>query len=417
MEYGRRTLGYLLVSLCVGTVTTAAEPEKRPVPPGAPEARAGDYRVRVEKIVQSENLTLDFDEKGRPARTGRHSVYLHLAVEPLRAERLFNIDRLEPQVLAFSGAGRPVTFQPYPVEQRNGPDLAAWRTLLMAQEVDLNAARLQKLAGELVVYPQASLTTLDFPTTGKLPLTRRAGPLTAVLREVKTEMGRFSLTMEVAWAADVKVQRVSPEAPYGITLVTEKGGVLLPSGGSSTGLTPKTGSATRYTATFSDLGESPTRARLQLIVRSGVPEKLAFTLPPISLPDTLDVRDGLEGAADPDELQIPTGHALFGTPGGMLSISLREGAFGQRSFLLGLAPGEAPRSAWRWIELRPTAEGSLLISRLRPGKYRVRLRPASGSRLLSPDEFRTGWGEVTIAAGRTTTLTLTPPPARSGDTP
>lgn len=415
MEYGRRTLGYILVGLGCGTAACAAPVNGAPAPPGAPEARAGDYRVRVEKIVQSENLTLDFDAKDRPARAGRHSVYLHLAVEPLRAELLFNIDRLAPQVLAFSGAGRPVTFQPYPVEQRNEPDLGTWRTLLMAQEVDLNAARLQKLAGELIVYPQASVTTLDFPTTGKLPLTRRSGPLTAVLREVKTEGGRLSLTMEVAWPPEVKVQRLSPEAPYGITLLTESGGVVLPTGGSSTALRPQAGTAVRYTATFSELGESPTRARLQLIVRSGVPEKLAFTLPPILLPDTLGAAAAPE---EPDGAQIPADHALFAAQGGVLSFSRREGAFAGQEYLLGLAPADAEHpAAWRWVEIQPTGEGSLTVTHLRPGSYRVRLRPAARNRALVRGEVRTAPGEVKVVAGRTTLLTLPPPPSRTREVP
>src|SRR5207253_5660005 len=97
----------------------------------------------------------------------------------------------------------------------------AWRALLMAQEVDLSTSRLNRVQGELVVYPRAKLVTLDFPVNGKLPQVQEGEGLKAILKQVRSRPGAVTATVGMEWSPSLSVARVNPEAPYGISALTQ----------------------------------------------------------------------------------------------------------------------------------------------------------------------------------------------------
>jgi hypothetical protein len=376
----------------------------------APETRVQGYRVVVERLDQQQNLALEFQGAAAGKTTGSQQVFVALAVYPPNPKLAANVQGLDPRVLAFTDRNRPVNFQSYPGEESSPLGGGVWRTNLQAADVDLLTSRLHRLQGELIVYPRAKGVTLDFPLPANAPQTREDEGVRATLKTVRFGSGILSATVLTEWPSTLQVSRVNPDAPDGITALSRAGTALVPQ---STGVVvtrrgPVTGQ--QYQITFAGLPELPTTLRVQMMVRSGAPQKLLFTLPDLALPDTLDLEaaDGRTAASGP----LRPGNPLYLKTGGTLTLPVRAaGNAGEGRLLVGLSRQEGGEfGPWRWLEvdLPKGAAGSL--PNLAPGRYRVARswtpeeRPGGG---LETELFRPQAApavEVVVEAGKTVSL-------------
>lgn len=429
MSAPRYTLLPLLLAALAGGAGAAPAPPRAPASsatapmritssprvPAAPETRVQGYRIVIEKLQQAQNLSTEFSDDGKSRTTGRQLVYVYVAVHPPTPALARNIEGLDPRIVAYAAPETQVPFMSYAVEDTNPLVTGVWRGLLMAQEIELSVSRLQRLQGQLVVYPRARLVTLDFPLAGKLPQVQEAEGFRATLKQSRVQAGSLGVIVDTEWPPGISLTRLNPEAPDGITALTAAGSTLIPQrGGSSAG---KHGENTvrTHTLTFTDVKEVPAKLRVQVMVRSGTPERIPFTLPDLVMPDALDLRAELDEESGWGLLQ--EGHPLYMDPGGTLAVPVRGAAPGAGRLLVGLAPREGQAwGPWRWVEAVPDERGQALLSHLRPGTYRVARvwlpgqddtpRPA-----LPPPSLDTP--EVEITAARTVAL----PPLQPGGKP
>jgi hypothetical protein len=365
----------LLLAVPAAALQQATRGPKPPEAAPAPEVKVEGYRIVVEKLVQNQNLALEFPDpadrrEGVSRMTGRQLVYVHLAVHPPNPKLIPNLDGLDGRIVAFSG-NSPVTFRPYPADDANPLTTGVWRTMLMAQDVDLSVSRLDRLQGELVVYPSAKQVKLEFPVPSDIPVTREAEGLRVVMRPMKPRGEILTVALEMSWPAEVSVARASPEAPGGIAVVTKAGNTILPTGsGNSPGESRGRRVSRIHTVTFTEFKEAQATLRVQTLVRGGPARKLAFTLPNLPLPDTL----GLEATLDDEEGAEPfqEGHPLYARGGGALVLTVRPAPSAAGRFTVGLSRREGAQfGPWRWVELPLDREGRATLPHLKPGTYRL----------------------------------------------
>ncbi|MFN3650275.1 MAG: hypothetical protein ACK47B_11910 [Armatimonadota bacterium] len=380
MTWPRSSIAFLLlaggISAASAAPAVAPKPAAAPNPAAAPALRAPEvtvdgYRFVIERITQQENLALDLEPAGAPVQ-GQQFVFLELAVYPPDPKQAVNVEGLDARLVAFANGSRAVALQPQGAEENDARSTGVWRTRLMASGLDLSVGRLSRLQGELVVYPQSQLLTLDFPLAEKLPLTRRAESFRATLKRVQPRNEAITAVVEMAWDSGSSIARANPEAPFGITAVTKGGAVLLPNGGGSSSPVVRGPITTReYTVTFTDLAETPASVRVQLLLRYGTPKRLAFTLPEIHLPDTLPLAEHLAG----EETEAPPlwpGHPLYAERGGTLKVLGKAAAEEQKPLRLGFSRKSAAAfGPWRWLLVPVGADGTATLRHLLPGRYRV----------------------------------------------
>lgn len=381
-----------------------------------PETRAGGYRFVVERLQQQQNVAMEFAEAAEGKLTGTQSVSVSLAIYPPKRELVAHIDRLEQRIVAYPGPGaaehEPIVFQSIPQDDTNPLLNGVWRTYLMAQELDLSVARLSRLQGELVVYPAAKRVSLELPLAGKIPVTREAGGLRCTVKQVRSRGDAISVTVEREWAPSLSVSPANADAQDGFLGVSKAGGLLYPRREVATPLRGGRKGG-EYTLVFSDAKEVPPTLKLEMIVRSGAPARLAFTLPDMPLPDVqgleeeLDKAQGAEGPLGED-------HPLYAREGGTLLLPLK----GARPSLEGrLQVGLSRREGegfgpWRRLEATLDRAGTARIGNLRPGHYRVEYWWAPGVVIPARGSAR-ATREVDIPAGKTVTL----PPLEAGAMP
>lgn len=371
-----------------------------PPAPVAPETRSQGYRFVVEQLQQQQSHQWEWPAPGAPRQgvaeiTGRQYLYLRLAVTPPEPRLLPNVEGLAARVTGATGRGKVLVFTPYPMDDAPVAG-GVWRTQLMAQEVDLGVGRIKGLQGSLIVYPQARVASLEFPL-GKTPATHRVDSFRATLKDVRPRPGSVAVTLEAEWPAALSVTRANPDSPQGVSAQTKAGGILFPNGG-NTNTTERAGIVTRtYNLTFLDLKDQPEKIRLEVLLRSGAPRRIPFSLPEIVLPDALDLdRDPDSGESGP----LSPGDGFYARGGGRLVIPLR-GSTAQGALLVSLSrrdgPPEAPQ---RWYAPTLEAPDRAALANVAPGRYRV---SAVWSGYGPPAERPMLRAEVDIAAGQTVT--------------
>src|SRR5687768_16341360 len=99
----------------------------------------------------------------------------------------------------------------------------------------------------------------------------------------------------------------------------------------------------------------PAKLRVEVLVRSGVPRKIAFTLPDFAVPDTLGLEaDVLASGDDPSVRE----HPFFAQTGGNLTASVSGTVLGEGKLLMGLSRQDGAISgAIRWLELAVDRQG------------------------------------------------------------
>ncbi|HTE17789.1 MAG TPA: hypothetical protein VK689_05330, partial [Armatimonadota bacterium] len=162
------------------------------------------------------------------------------------------------------------------------------------------------------------------------------------------------------------------EGAGGITAVTHEGAVILPNSAGSTEAQSRARLGRQYTLAFTDVKEVPVRVRLEVLVRSGAPTRVAFRLPDLPLPQGLDLSAELEEPAGGTGPLRP-GDSLYTANGATLVVPVRhDGAAANGTVLVGLSRVDgAGAGSWRWIEVAADAEGRAVLGSLRPGRYRV----------------------------------------------
>lgn len=399
----------LLSALLIAPPSPSA-PAGKPVPtrPAAPQVKSQGYRFVVERFIQQDNVTREFVADKPGTNTGRQHFYLSLAIYPPDPKLAANIQGLDPKVLGFAGA-QVLNFRSYPLDDTR-PATGVWRTQLAAQELDLAINRITKVQGELVVFPRAKKVTLEFPLPIPTQLSKSDEGFKATVKNVQPRTNGLGFTVDMEWPADLSVAFLNPEAPGGITALSPAGTPLIPNGAGSSG-TERGGRVLRvHNVVLSDIKDPPAKIRVEVLVRSGTPLRIPFTLPEIAVPDTLGLeRQVIDTTGEPD----PREHPFYASEGGTLAASLRKGA--ERvdgKLLLGLArqEGAAPGPT-RWLELSPDPQGRALLTHVRPGRYRVSLAwlPAGMATITTDGPPQTARllgapATVEVSAGKTVSL-------------
>jgi hypothetical protein len=360
-------------------------------------------------------VVLDFaDADGK--LTGRQTVSITLAIHPRVKEQVANIDGLDPRIVAYprpSGESQPIVLQSYPADDGNPLATGIWRAYLTAQEVDLSVSRLSRLQGELIIYPNAKRITLDLPMAAKLPVVRESGGVRCALKQLRFRGDTLTLSVETEWGPTVSATRVNPDSQDGFVALTKAGTTLTPRRESMSPLRRDGQVVKEFALAFSEVKEVPATLRLELLVRSGSPKRIPFTLPDLLLPDVQDLEAELERAEGTSGPLTPD-HPLYSAEGGTLLFKVPgAGVDVDARLLVGLSRKEAQGyGAWRWLEAPVDRAGSGALGNIRPGHYRVALRWAGGMPEGVLPEGR-GKTEVEVVAGKAAQL---PPISPGGRT-
>lgn len=374
------TLPLLATLLTAPLSPNPAKGKPAPARPVAPQVRSQGYRFVVERFIQQDNVTREFIGDQPGTNSGKQHFYLGLAVYPPDPKLAANIQGLDPKILGFAGT-QVLNFRSYSADDTNPNTTGVWRTQLAAQELDLSINRISKVQGELVVFPRAKKVTLDFPLPINSQLSKSDEGFKATVLNVRPRTGGLSLTVNMEWPSEMSVAFLSPDAPGGITALTQAGTPLIPNGAGTSG-TERGGRVLRiHNVVLSDLKDQPAKIRVEVLVRSGSPLKIPFTLPEIAVPDTLGLESQVIEAGDEPETR---GHPFYSDTGGTIVASLRkrpDAAEGR--LLMGLARQEAAGPGpIRWLEVIPNQQGQAVLSKVRPGRYQVSLAwmPATAAR-------------------------------------
>ncbi|MGV3720001.1 MAG: hypothetical protein ACO1SX_03740 [Actinomycetota bacterium] len=410
---------YRTLPLLSALLLAPAAPSVAPRPKSAtprltpPETRAQGYRFVVERFIQQQNLNEDFAADKPSETSGRQHLYLWLAVHPPDPKLTSSIQGLDTRIIAFAAPhGKVITLRSYPPEDA-GPLLdGVWRTQLAAQELDLSIAGVDRLQGELVVFPRAKKVTLDFalPITGAA--TKESEGFKVTVKNVRPKPGGLTATVDSEWPSTHSVSVLNPDAPGGITGLTAAGTPIIPNGAGTSGSQRGNRVTRTQNISLGELKELPTKIRVEVLVRSGVPKKIPFTLPNIALPDTLDLEAAVIASGDDPSVRE---HPFFAETGGRLVASVTGPASARGKLLAGLArqEGAAP-GAIRWLELPVDRQGRAVLANLRAGRYRITLAwspertPGAEAMVMTelPRAARVLSAPITveILAGKTVTL-------------
>lgn len=352
-----------------------------PIPPGlpagkpvaarpvAPQVKSQGYRFVVERFIQQDNVTREFNADQPPAVSGKQHFYLGLAVYPPDPKLAANIQGLDPKILGFAGT-QVLNFRSYTADDGGPTTAGVWRTQLAAQELDLGINRISKLEGELIVFPRAKKITLDFPLPINAQLTKSDEGFKATVKNIRPRTGGLSFTVDMEWPSEMSVAIPNSDAPGGITALSRAGTPLIPNGAGSSG-TERGGRVLRiHNVVLTDLKEQPAKVRVEVLVRSGAPLHIPFTLPPIALPDTLGLENlVIESGGEPDTRD----HPFYAANGGSIAAAVRhQAALPDGRLLLGLSQLEAAGTGpLRWLEITPDRQGRAVLQHVRAGRYRV----------------------------------------------
>lgn len=367
----------LLSALLIAPLAPAA-PAGKPAParPAAPQVKSQGYRFVVERFIQQDNVTREFVDDKPGTNSGRQHFYLGLAIYPPDPKLAANIQGLDPKILGFAGAN-VLNFHSYPMDETGQPASGVWRTQLAAQELDLGINRITKVQGELVVFPRAKKVTLEFPLPINTQLSKSAEGFKATVKNVRPRAGGMSLTVDMEWPSEMSLAFLNPDTPGGITALTQAGTPLIPNGAGSSG-TERGGRVLRiHNLVLSDLKDQPAKIRVEVLVRSGTPLHIPFTLPEIAVPDTLGLEDQVVTSEEPDRKD----HPFYASDGGTLAATLRRKAdLAEGKLLMGIARQEgAVAGPTRWLELSPDSQGRAVLNNVRAGRYRISLAWLPGS--------------------------------------
>ncbi len=365
-----------------------------PVVPPMPAVRVGEFQVAVERVDESENTAFEFDDSPSAVLSGRKAVTLGLTIRARKPESLLRLDRLESRFLAFDAQNRPLNFLVESTEELTQLRLQTWRARMQAPDVGLDVDRFYRTQGELLVYPKARVLTVDFPLPAPTtPVVRTPGEMKLTLTSAALRPAALEASVEMEWTGALAMQRVNQDNLIGLSAVLPGDIEVLPNGRMSSSTVVRDG-VTRRTCvvSFFGLAQQPVRLRFKSIVRSGTPERLAFTLPTIPLPSSqrLTPEPGEPVGVDAQS-PLVRGHPFYRLEGGALRVLTHRPAGSSDAAspeTVGLSLREPGGwSAWRWMEVLPESDGSFLVRRIIPGRYRLAWS-------------RGGMGEVEILPGR-----------------
>jgi hypothetical protein len=366
----------------------------------------------VERFNQQQNLNAEFAADRPVEHNGRQHLYLWLAVHPPDPKLLTSIQGLDPRIIAFGAPdGKVITLRSYPGDDAGPLSDGVWRTQLAAQELDLSISALNRLQGELIVFPRARKVTLDFPLPLNTALSKESEGFKVTVKNVRPKPGGLTATVESEWPSTHNVTLVNADAPGGITGVTMAGTPILPNGSGTSGSQRGNRVVRTQNIVMGDLKELPAKIRVEVLVRSGTPRKIPFTLPGIALPDTLDLEADVIASGDDPSVRE---HPFFVEAGGSLVATVTGSGVARGKLLAGLARQDgAGTGPVRWLELPVDKQGRAILANLRAGRYRVSLawspERAPGSAVVMTELPRAARvlsapATVDIAVGKTVTL-------------
>ena len=386
---------------------------------GAPQAAVKGFRVELERLTQTQSLSVEFPEMGAPRpSTNRQYVTVQLAVHAPNPKLAQGIHGLTGPVRVSTDRGENLSTggtTGRAVAQRLGEG-RVWRGTLSLPSLDARTAVLRHLEGEVLVYPRTEQVRLEWSLKDKLPATREQAGYKVTLTEATQMQRQTNVVIRAEWPKDVAIAASNEGRAFGVSALTARGAQLPPVGYSSGSPTQSNGiNVAEYRVSFYQReGEGePAKVQIEALVRSGEPVRLPFRIANVELPTTVADREAPDpevAASDPD---FPF---MARDKGATLQTSVRreQVAIGRGELLVGFSRKVAAGwSAWRWLAVSTDAQGRATVKNLLPGEYRVRRlwKPASDAPdrpqllvQLRAGQWQNAAGEVTLTAGQAATL-------------
>lgn len=336
--------------------------------PRVPEARAGDFVVRVAQILLRRTATVAFGG----AVADRDSiynaptyVYLQLDVTGKPANASLRVAGLADELLVLDEAGRPFDTDGAALVS-SGPAGAAVGFRAGSGATAVRELRL--VCGELLVYPKAERVRVEVPwpreggasstsTHGVRGMLRQASLSGTTLRlRFRVEVPGGSLGVDPFWEFGGDVPLRVLDASGNPLLV--RGEVVMQPGLSGPDYQ-------EYTLQLGGVSGAPARVGMDVVARTGTPRRVPFRLTGIALPEFSDTEDTASAGSNP-YLDPESTSSLVSR----VTVRGQPGADGL--LLCGLSRQEPGGwGPWRWIETPTDAAGRATIENLKPGRYRI----------------------------------------------
>jgi hypothetical protein len=270
--------------LAPGTARAPAETPAR-VPARAPEARAGPYRVVVDRIAHNPTLVVTYTAPGGqpgPPVEVRRSAQLQIALytdDPAAAKGLAS---LQVHRLTSEQNGRISELSHYGGVLPDSSDGAVIRASVSLTVTPALVREIRALEGEIVSFTQTQEVEIEVPVAGRtLPVTVEKSGVRATVQELARDgsSARVGLTLE--GPATSMLLDTSNDGSRGVELLNTAGSAASPSGGTLTQPRP---ARAEYRLGFLGLRGEPGLVRFRVLLRSGTRRVFPFRLEHIPLP-------------------------------------------------------------------------------------------------------------------------------------
>jgi hypothetical protein len=315
-------------------------------------------------------------------------------------ETVERIARLGPDLRVLDNFGRSVLPpDEAPTRGTTAPrvKLLEYRHRLQLTVPDDRAVRLRSISGSLVLYRKLTPVRLEFtlpdPSSGDAQSLNRSG-LAFDLQNPRWDGKNFTAVVQMQWPTTLEVsgRGVSRHVlPY---LIDQRGRAYRELSPRTTRRAVEGHSAQTHELRFDGVQAPPAALVYDVWVKEDATEQVPFRLAGVPMPDRAP-------AERPEQRPFYQADA-----GGVLTLRVtdRDGRPLEGEVTLGLARRTgAAFGPIRWLEVVTEADGSLRVSNVQPGVYRVTrlFRPAPGAKAAGDGRPPV---EVTVVRGRETAL-------------
>jgi hypothetical protein len=270
------------VVLAIGGAAGAREALPRP------EAKAGPYRVVVDRIMQNRNLVMNHgNHGGQPARRGdglqvRRTVQLQMAVFASDKVKADGLASFQVNSVAVETERRVIDLPHYGGMLENPNDSAVIRAYLYIPAFPARAPEIRAIEGEIVAYEKSVPVDIDIPLeSSNLPVTVEKDGVRATVRELILENGAARLVLWLEAPAESAIINLVSDGSYGVSLLNTENRLATPTGGSM--VQPRPHQA-EYRMSFQSLRGAPGAVRVRVLHRGGPRRVYPFRMEHVSLP-------------------------------------------------------------------------------------------------------------------------------------
>ncbi|HTE17790.1 MAG TPA: hypothetical protein VK689_05335 [Armatimonadota bacterium] len=256
-----------------------------PVEAKAPEAKAGPYRVVIDRLSESDTLTLNYRVEANRRESGvvqsQRTVQLQLAVFAAESAPESGLASFEIKSVTVGSGSRLVEAPYYGGVLEVPGNGALLRAYLSIPRVPPRARELRALEGEIVSYEKAATVELEVPVeTGGLPRTVEKDGLKATLREFTVSGGVIRLALALEGAEESVIIDTSTDGARGVTVQDTDNRAATAAGGTVTQLRPN---QAEYRLTFQGSQAAVSRVRVRVLHRSGPRRVFPFRIKRVPL--------------------------------------------------------------------------------------------------------------------------------------